>query len=51
MSVNREVMERLMKYGLKENLEKKIYQKEEVKIFEYLISYNSIKPNVDRSQG
>lgn len=45
------VLKRLKEYGMIENNEKRIYMQEEVKFLGYRISYNSIKPSLDRAQA
>ncbi|KAG0439175.1 Retrovirus-related Pol polyprotein from transposon 17.6 [Dictyocoela muelleri] len=45
------VIERLSEYRLKENKEKRVLRKENVKFIGYEISFNKLKPSLDRAQG
>ncbi|KAG0440794.1 Transposon Ty3-G Gag-Pol polyprotein [Dictyocoela muelleri] len=45
------VIERLSEYRLKENKEKRVERKENVKFLGYEIYFNKLKPSLDRAQG
>ncbi|KAF9756185.1 Retrovirus-related Pol polyprotein from transposon opus, partial [Nosema granulosis] len=47
----RKVLSRLNEYNLEENTEKRVERAESIKFLGYEISYNSVKPSLDRAQG
>ncbi|KAG0419779.1 Retrovirus-related Pol polyprotein from transposon 17.6 [Dictyocoela roeselum] len=46
-----EVLQRLNSYDLEENLDKRIERKNSINFLENDISYNMIKPTLERAQG